>query len=288
MESLKELTELLTLEKLKENTFLGQNFQAPWGRVFGGQVLAQSLHAAYRTVPEERVAHSMHGYFILAGKLEYPVTYEVDTIRDGGSFTTRRVVAKQEGKAIFNMAASFQIKEEGVSHQQGMPNVITPDKLMTSLEQIEEIKAFSPDAYNRLKMIMPKVFQFKPVKQLAVQLTMNSEPLNHIWIKTSERTELDQRMQQQILAYASDYNLLTTASLPNREKLNKVGAMYASLDHAIWFHRNFDIQDWLLYALDSPSASNSRGFARGSLFDTKGNLVASVAQEGLMRLKTKP
>ena len=214
MTSLDELIKLLTLEQTAKNQYLGQNYIAPWGRVFGGQVLAQSLHAAYQTVPTNRIAHSMHGYFILVGKLDIPITYEVDTIRDGGSFTTRRVVAKQNGTPIFNMAASFQVKEEGVDHQIAMPNIISPEKLMTSLEQIEDIRTMNPNAYNRLKTVIPEVFQFKPIERITSKLAKNSEPSNHIWIKTNEQQTLDLPMQHQILAYASDYNLLTTATLP--------------------------------------------------------------------------
>ncbi|MFS4491362.1 acyl-CoA thioesterase [Maribacter sp. 2308TA10-17] len=283
MESIKDLIELLSLKRIDENIFEGENYQAPWGRVFGGQVLGQALHAAYQTVPEERIAHSLHGYFILGGDLKYPIRYEVDTIRNGGSFTTRRVVALQNGKAIFNMAASFQVKADGVDHQIPMPNLIPPEKLTTSLEQLEEIKDAFPSAYQRLKAIQPKVFEFKPVEKFTTQLAKNGSPFFHTWLRTSEKAEIDIRMQHQLLAYASDYNLLTTATLPHREQLNKGKTFYASLDHAIWFHRDFDIRKWLLYSMDSPSASNSRGFARGSVFDRQGILVASVAQEGLMR-----
>jgi len=286
MQSLSELIGLLNLKKIDNTIFEGENYQAPWGRVFGGQVLGQSLHAAYQTVPEERIAHSLHGYFILGGDLQYPIRYEVDTIRNGGSFTTRRVVAKQNEKAIFNMAASFQVKAEGVDHQIPMPNLIPPEKLNTSLEQLEEIKEAHPNAYQRLKAIQPRVFNFKPVEKFTTQLAKNGSPFFHTWLRTSEKAEIDLRMQHQLLAYASDYNLLTTATLPHREQLNKGKTFYASLDHAIWFHRDFDIQNWLLYSMDSPSASNSRGFARGSVFDRKGVLVASVAQEGLMRQTT--
>lgn len=283
MQTIKDLIGLLTLKKIDDTIFEGENYQAPWGRVFGGQVLGQALHAAYQTVPEERIVHSLHGYFILGGDLQYPIRYEVDTIRNGGSFTTRRVVAKQNGKAIFNMAASFQVKAEGVDHQIPMPNLIPPEKLTTSLEQLEEIKEAFPSAYQRLKAIQPKVFNFKPVEKFTAQLAKNGSPFFNTWLRTSEKASIDLRMQHQLLAYASDYNLLTTATLPHREQLNKGTTFYASLDHAIWFHRDFDIQNWLLYSMDSPSASNSRGFARGSVFDRKGVLVASVAQEGLMR-----
>jgi acyl-CoA thioesterase-2 len=283
MKTIKELIELLTLEQVDEQIYVGQNYQAPWGRVFGGQVLAQSLHAAYRTVPEDRIAHSMHGYFILGGNLDYPITYEVDTIRNGGSFTTRRVVAKQNGRAIFNMAASFQLKQEGPDHQISMPNIVSPENLSTSLEQIEALKELDPKIYQRLKMVLPEVFSFKTVDRIVRKLSKNGSPYNNIWVKTSEPFEAELPMRQQILAYMSDYNLLTTATLPHREELNKGNTFYASLDHAIWFHRDIDFDDWLLYAMDSPSASNARGFARGSIFNKNGTLIASVAQEGLMR-----
>ncbi len=283
MKTIKELIELLTLEQLDDQIFIGQNYLAPWGRVFGGQVLAQSLHAAYRTVPEDRIAHSMHGYFILGGNLDYPITYEVDTIRNGGSFTTRRVVAKQNGRAIFNMAASFQLKQEGADHQISMPNIVSPENLSTSLEQIEALKELDPKIYQRLKMVLPEVFSFKTVDRIVKKLSKNGSPYNNIWVKTTEPFEAELPMRQQILAYMSDYNLLTTATLPHREALNKGNTFYASLDHAIWFHREIDFDDWLLYAMDSPSASNARGFARGSVFNKNGTLIASVAQEGLMR-----
>jgi acyl-CoA thioesterase-2 len=247
--------------------------------------LAQSLHAAYQTVPADRFAHSMHGYFILGGNLDVPITYEVDIIRDGGSFTTRRVVARQNGKAIFTMGASFQIKESGVDHQITMPNLLLPEKLSTSLEQIEEIKDNDNNTYQRLKMVLPEVFEFKSIERISSQLSKNSTPFNHLWMRAKDKLVADLPLQQQLLAYVSDYNILTTATLPHREQLNKGKTFYASIDHAIWFHREFDIQDWLLYTMDSPSASNARGFSRGSIFDRKGALVASVAQEGLMRQK---
>jgi acyl-CoA thioesterase II len=283
MQTIKQLIDLLTLKQLDEFKFIGENYQAPWGRVFGGQVLAQSLNAAYRTVPANRTAHSMHGYFILGGDLDIPITYEVDTIRNGGSFTTRRVVAKQNGKAIFNMAASFQTKQEGVDHQITMPNLTSPDNLVTGLEEIENIKDVDPKIYYRLKMVLPEEFIFKSVNRIINKLAKNNVPFSNIWMRSAEDVVADLPMKQQLLAYVSDYNLLTTATFPHREQLNKGNTFYASLDHALWFHRDFDFDDWLLYAMDSPSASNSRGFSRGSIFNRKGILVASVAQEGLMR-----
>lgn len=283
MENIEELIQLLSLERVNDNTFIGQNYQAPWGRVFGGQVLGQSLHAAYQTVPRTQIAHSMHGYFILGGDIGIPITYEVDNIRNGRSFTTRRVVARQNGKAIFNMSASFQVQEEGVEHQIAMPNLITPKKLMNSLEQIEELGDIDPYSYKFIKLTHPKVFEFRPVERLTSLLTKNGPPFNHVWMRAAERVKADLPLQQQLLAYVSDYNILTTASLPHREQLRSEKVFYASIDHSIWFHRSFRIDDWLLYTMDSPSASNARGFSRGSIFDRQGILIASVAQEGLMR-----
>lgn len=287
MQKITDLIKILDLEQLSDNVFKGQNYNAPWGRVFGGQVLAQSLLAAYNTVPKDRFAHSLHGYFILVGDLDIPVTYEVDTLRDGGSFSTRRVVAKQNGKAIFNMAASFQIEQKGIEHQITMPNLIAPENLITTEEQVEKVKDSHPKFYQRLKNVIPKVFEFRPVENIISKLTKNSLPHNHLWIRTSESVVVDKRIQQALLAYVSDYNILTTATLPHREELNKVNAFYASIDHAIWFHRDFDINEWLLYTIDSPSASNSRGFSRGSIFNKTGELIASVTQEGLIRQQFK-
>lgn len=283
MESIQKLIGLITLEKVGKSTFMGQNYKAPWGRVFGGQVLAQSLHAAYQTVPKDRFAHSMHAYFILGGNLDEPIRYEVDEIRNGGSFTTRRVVAFQKNKAIFNMSASFQIAQKGVDHQIVMPKLTAPEKLQTGLEQIEVIKKLHPKAYERIKYSFPDVFTFKPVKHVTEFLSKDNPPYNHVWFKTTEKIDVPIQMQHQLLAYVSDYWLLFTSSIPHRKRLNQSETFYASIDHALWFHRDFKIEDWLMYAMDSPSASNARGFARGSIFNEKGVLVASVAQEGLIR-----
>ncbi len=282
MENVKDLEELLTLEQIEVNIFRGQNFKAPWKRVFGGQVLAQSINAAYRTVPEERFMHSMHAYFILAGDIELPIVYEVDVVRDGGSFTTRRVVAIQKGRPIFIMAASFQAKQEGSDHQIEMPKVTGPEHLLSDHDILESIKFKFPSAYAAYMHERP--IEFRPVENYGPLLTKDGEPFQHIWFRAKGEVNHGLRMQHQILAYASDYNLLTTATLPHREKLNKSKSFLASLDHAMWIHREFDISKWHLYALDSPSASNSRGFTRGNIFNQEGKLVASVVQEGLIRL----
>jgi acyl-CoA thioesterase-2 len=288
MDTIQEVIALLTLEKIDDNTFVGENYETPWGRVFGGQVLGQSLHAAYQTVPKDRFAHSLHAYFILAGQLGIPIQYEVDSIRDGKSFTTRRVVAKQNGVPIFNMSASFHKNEKGVDHQIPMPNLIKPESLDTSLDEIKVLEKFAPKIYNRLKSVLPKVFDIRSVESFLTKYSKNGSPFDNLWFKTSD--VLDQKntaIHHQILAYASDYNLLSTATFPHREELNNKNIFYTSLDHALWFHRDFRIDEWLLYAMDSPSASNSLGFARGSIFNKKGELIASVAQEGLIREQIK-
>ena len=281
MENVKELQDLLNLEQIEVNIFRGQNFMSPWKRVFGGQVLAQATHAAYRTVPEDRYLHSMHAYFILAGDIEMPIVYEVDVVRDGGSFTTRRVVAIQKGRPIFIMAASFQLKQDGINHQIEMPDVPGPDGLPSDHEIIESIKYKFPKAYDAYNHDRP--IEFRPVENYGPLLQRDSVPFQHIWFRVKGEVKGGLARHHEILTYASDYNLLTTATLPHREMLNRGKTFMASLDHGMWIHRDFDISKWHLYALDSPSASNSRGFTRGNIFDTDGNLVASVVQEGLIR-----
>jgi acyl-CoA thioesterase-2 len=285
MKHIQELIDLISLEKKRENTFEGQNFQTSWGRVFGGQVLAQSLNAAYQTVPADRFAHSLHGYFILGGNLDLPITYEVDIIRNGKSFTTRRVVAFQEGRAIFNMSASFQLEQNGVAHQFSMPNFIPPEKLLSDLEQLE-VQNTDPKAYDRFKKIKPEVIEFRPVEKLTLRDDVDAPAESNYWFRSKEATPFGLALQHQLLAYISDYGLLRTATLPHKKELSKSPTFYTSLDHALWFHRPFSLENWLLYAMDSPSASNSRGFSRGSIFDRDGLLVASTAQEGLIRQLT--
>lgn len=282
MKHIQELIDLISLEKKGENTFEGKNFQTSWGRVFGGQVLAQSLNAAYQTVPADRFAHSLHGYFILGGNLDLPITYEVDIIRNGKSFTTRRVVAFQEGRAIFNMSASFQLQQNGVDHQFAKPNFIPPEKLLSDLEQLE-VQNIDPKAYERFKKIKPQVIEFRPVEKLTLKDDIDAPAESNYWFRSKEATPFGLALQHQLLAYISDYGLLRTATLPHKKELSKSPTFYTSLDHALWFHRHFSLEEWLLYAMDSPSASNSRGFSRGSIFDRDGLLVASSAQEGLIR-----
>lgn len=283
METAQELQQLLQLERIEENIFRGQNYQAPWKRVFGGQVLAQSLHAAYQTVPDDRFAHSMHAYFILSGDINVPIIYDVDRSRDGGSFTTRRVTAIQKGRPIFVMASSFQLQQEGMEHQISMPNVPPPEVLLPDHKLAEAYKEEMPEVYRRYQL--PRPIEFRPVEKFDPRKPKKQRPFRHVWIKAKGNLPDNKRLHQQILCYASDYNLLGTAMLPHQHVINSSEVFFASLDHAMWFHRDFRMDEWLLYALDSPSASNARGFTRGNIFSQDGRLVASVVQEGLMRKK---
>ena len=283
MKHIEELLDLLALERIEENIFRGQNYQAPWKRVFGGQVLAQSIHAAHKTIPEDRILHSMHAYFLLTGDITQPIIYEVDRSRDGGSFTTRRVVAIQKGKPIFITAASFQKDADGFDHQIDIPDVPDPDDLCDDDVLIDRLKDRAPELYQRLRHDRP--IAFRPVEYVDPLHPKNTKPYRHVWLKTRGALPDDLRVHQEVLTYASDYNLLGTAILPHREDLKSQDMFFASLDHAIWFHRPFRADEWLLYQLDSPSASNARGFTRGCIFTKEGLLVASVVQEGLMAPK---
>lgn len=285
MQTVEELSNLLNLERLDANLFRGNNYQTPWGIVFGGQVLAQSLNAARRTVPEDRCVHSMHAYFILPGDLSLPIIYDVERIRDGGSFTTRRVIAIQKGRPIFNMAASFQLKQEGFNHQITMPNVPPPEALLTDMELSETWKKDAPEAYKRYQT--PRPIEFRPVEQFHPHDDTSQPPFRHVWMRASGAMLDLKALHCEALAYASDYNLLTTSILPHRHEVDQSEVQFASIDHAMWFHRDFRMDDWLLYALDSPSASGTRGFNRGSIFTKEGKLVASVVQEGLIRKRRK-
>ncbi len=281
MLKIEDLIQLLHLEKLEENIFRGNNYRTPWGRVYGGQVLAQALHAAYQTVPPDRFVHSMHGYFILAGNIDKPIVYDVDRIRNGGSFTTRRVVAIQSGRAIFNSAASFQLEQDGFDHQIPMPNVPAPDTLVSDAEILDSYKDKLPENYKKIFTHRP--IEIRPIEKFDYLNPVKSLPFTNVWFRTKGKMPDDKPLHQQVLAYASDYNLLITASLPHLDKVDRRDLFFASLDHAMWFHRDFRVDEWLLYSIDSPSASNSRGFSRGNIFNQEGELVASVVQEGLIR-----
>lgn len=280
MKTLKSLFQRIKLQRKSENSFEGENFFTPWGRVYGGQVLAQALHAAYQTVPKDRFAHSLHSYFILGGDLNLPVQYEVDIVRDGGSFTTRRVIAKQKGKAMFILAASFQIVEEGVTHQECFPNFTPPVAEDISKDLLESTDMDRANAILK-GMEIDQVFRFLP---LGKQIMENGLSQVKFWTQSPSWEGFGIAEKQQLLAFISDFGLMSAMSLPHEETLQKKAVMMASLDHALWFHRPLEVTQGVLSVLESPSTSNARGFARGNIFDAGGNLISSVAQEGLFRV----
>ena len=280
MKTLKSLFQRIELQRKSENIFEGENFFTPWGRVYGGQVLAQALHAAYQTVPKDRFAHSLHSYFILGGDLNLPVQYEVDIVRDGGSFTTRRVIAKQKGKAMFILAASFQIVEEGVTHQECFPNFTPPVAEDISKDLLESTDMDRANAILK-GMEIDQVFRFLP---LGKQIMENGLSQVKFWTQSPSWEGFGIAEKQQLLAFISDFGLMSAMSLPHEETLQKKAVMMASLDHALWFHRPLEVTQGVLSVLESPSTSNARGFARGNIFDAGGNLISSVAQEGLFRV----
>ncbi|THD52839.1 acyl-CoA thioesterase II [Phenylobacterium sp.] len=278
------LAETLLLERLEVNLFRGVTSDNSPGRIFGGQVIGQSLLAAYETV-EDRICHSLHCYFIRPGDPTVPIIFEVDRSRDGGSFTTRRVIAIQHGQQIFNLAASFMAHEEGYEHQAPMPAAAPWDDLPDEAEMQKEAMKNAPEEAKRW-LSRPRPIEMRSVDARSYfQAGEAKDPESQSWIRCREPIGADQHMHQVILAYASDMNLLSTAMRPHRVHWQTPGFQSASLDHAMWFHKPINFNDWHLYAQDSPSASGGRGFIRGSIFASDGTLVASVAQEGLMRMR---
>ena len=274
----------LDLEQIEHNLFRGISESEGPPRVFGGQVIGQALIAALRTT-DNRPCHSLHGYFLRPGDPAIPIVYEVDRIRDGRSFTTRRVVAIQRGEAIFNMAASFQAYEDGLSHQVDMPDVPGPDDLPSEEEMFAAHRdKMTPEMQKMMNRERP--IEMKRVEPINFLDPKVAPPVQHVWFRSRKRLSDDMAEHQCLLAYASDMGLLSTATLPHGMSF-MTGLMTASLDHAIWFHRDFRFDDWTLFAMDSPASSGARGFNRGNMFSADGVLVASVAQEGLMRIIAK-
>lgn len=276
-----ELLDILNLEQLERNLFRGRSPQVGWQRVFGGQVIGQALVAASRTV-EGRNPHSLHGYFMLPGDPRVPIIYEVDRIRDGRSFTTRRVVAIQHGQAIFSMSASFQVEEQGFSHQALMPKVPMPEDLPSEDQIKADVMPLMPEPM-RTYYERDRPIEMRPVEISRYTSTDPMEPQFHVWIRATGTLPDDPAIHQAVLAYASDMTLLDTSLVPHGRTVFDPTIQAASLDHALWFHRPFRADDWLLYAQDTPNASGARGFSRGLIFKRDGTLVASVAQEGLTR-----
>ena len=276
-----QLLDTLDLERLEENLFRGRSPQSSWQRVFGGQVIGQALVAATRTVADWQ-CHSLHGYFLLPGDPTVPIIYEVDRIRDGKSFTTRRIVAIQHGRAIFSMAASFQRPETGLDYQAQMPDVPPPDALPSDTELKEKYLQHATEPVRRYWM-RERPIEVRPTSLEHFFSSKPTQPVRNVWIRTSGALPDDPSLHQCVLAYASDLMLLDTSMLAHGRSVFDDDIQAASLDHAMWFHRPFRADEWLLYCQDSTSSCSSRGFNRGSIYSREGDLVASVAQEGLIR-----
>jgi acyl-CoA thioesterase-2 len=285
-EILEQLVAQLALEKIEESLFRGQSQDLGWGTVFGGQVLGQALSAAVQTVPRERHVHSLHAYFLRPGDVTRPIVYDVDRIRDGGSFTTRRVRAIQNGHPIFNMSASFQVLEEGFDHQDAMPEAPAPETLPTEQERVAKNAHLLPEPM-RERALAVRPFELRAIDLDDEDLFGHTPkpPQRAVWLRTIEKLPDDPALHCYLLAYASDYSFVTTSLLPHGVTWMTPGMQVASLDHAMWFHEPFRVDDWLLHVIDSPAARGGRGLVRGRVFTRAGRLVASTAQEGLIRQK---
>jgi acyl-CoA thioesterase-2 len=279
-----ELLSLLQLERIEHNLFRGESRDIGTRYVFGGQVLGQALSAAQQTVDDDRVAHSLHAYFLRAGDFEHPIVYQVERTRDGGSFSVRRVTAIQHGQPIFNFSASFQVEEIGVEHQLPMPSVPRPDDLApASPLPGEELAKLPPKLQRWFGRSGP--FEFRHVYPRDELNPPKLPPFQQVWFRLSSRIDDSPGLHRALLAYASDFHLVGTTMFPHGISFLQRNVQVASLDHAMWFHRPFRVDEWLLYACDSPTAQGGRGLARGMIYSEDGRLVASTAQEGLIRLR---
>lgn len=279
---LHELLTLLRLERVGENRFLGQSQDLGWGAVFGGQVLGQGLSAAAQTVPGGRIVHSLHSYFLRQGDASLPIVYTVDRIRDGRTFTTRRVVAEQGDRPIFHLSASFQIEEAGFDHQDPMPHAVGPDGLRTEQELAEALADALPPGLAE-RALADRAIEVRPVRPHNPLRPDVRPPSRQVWYRAAGTLPDDPEVHRRLLAWASDSHFLTTSMQPHGVSWLTPGLQVASLDHAMWFHRPFRMDDWLLYDVWSPSASGARGLVRGTFYDQQGRLVATVLQEGLIR-----
>jgi acyl-CoA thioesterase II len=278
-----ELIDLLQLERIEDNLFRGQSRDIGTRVVFGGQVLGQALSAAQRTVDPDRAVHSLHAYFLRAGDIEAPIVFEVDRARDGKSFSVRRVVAIQHGQTIFNFSASFQVPESGVEHQMDMPDVPPPEDLAPPQALPATELAKLPVKLQRW-LGRKGPFEFRHVQPRDQFNPPKRPPFQQVWFRLIDRAPDDPTLHRAMLAYASDFHLIGTATLPHGISYLHGNVHMASLDHALWFHRAFRVDEWLLYACDSPSAQGARALTRGMIFSRDGRLVASTAQEGMLRL----
>ncbi len=281
---LEQLFAHMELEKLDENLYRSAYRNEGWVRVYGGQVLAQALLSASLTVPEDRAVHSLHAYFLRPGDLDHPIIYQVDRIRDGRSFTTRRVVAIQHGRAILNMSASFQIEEDGYSHQDDMPEVPPPEECLSRQQMMEKFRGSVSDELLD-KFAKPFAIDLRHTETENLFQPEKKPARRSVWFRLETDLPAEYRLHSHLLAYASDMTLLQTCLRPHAQSMFDPKLQIASLDHAMWFHRPFRMDQWLLYVQDSPSASEARGFNRGNIYTRSGELVVSVAQEGLIRVR---
>ena len=281
-EAVKTLIRILDLEQIEQNLYRGESPNVGWQRVFGGQVIGQALVAAHRTVDEEREVHSLHGFFMRPGDPSVPIVYEVDRVRDGRSFTTRLVKAIQHGRAIFSMSASFQLAEPGLEHFLPMPEAPDPDKLASGQQLAEQYIDHAPKGVREYWQ-RERPIELRPINIEHYITDKKLAPEQQIWLRATGPLPNVSAIQQAVLAYASDMTLLDTSLFPHGRAVFDPKLQVASLDHAMWFHRPINMEEWHLYSQDSPNTSGARGFTRGSIYDRKGNLVASVAQEGLIR-----
>ncbi|QIR14070.1 acyl-CoA thioesterase II [Shewanella aestuarii] len=281
---LNDLLSLLSLEQIELGLYRGQSQDLGFGHVFGGQVMGQALSAAKQTVSDDRHVHSMHSYFLRAGDEKLPIVYDVEIMRDGGSFSARRVKAIQKGRPIFYMTCSYQTVEEGFEHHAKMPAVPGPDGLLNQQElamtmrdkvSAKVLEKFMEDAPIEMRLVNP----LNPMSPSVV------EPVRHVWIRANGKVCSDHNIQESLLAYASDFNFLVTALQPHGVSMLNPGLRLATIDHSMWFHRPFNLGEWLLYTIESPNAGGGRGFVKGQFFDQQGRLVASATQEGLLRMK---
>ena len=272
----------MELEQLEVNLFRGASRDIGTSRVFGGQVLAQSIIAAGRTVDKGSI-HSLHSYFLRAGDAKAPIVYNVERTRDGRSFKSRRVVAIQHGRPIFTLAASFQLEQEGLTHQFDMPDVPMPEDL-TSESDIPEDRLESVPPLLRRWFTRTGPFDFRPVQKRDVFNPQPQAPRSDVWFRLGEKIDVSDVMHRALMAYASDFHLVGTATLPHGISFIQDDLLMASLDHGMWFHRPARVDEWMLYSCDSPSSSGGRGLARGLIYDRSGRLIASTIQEGMMRV----
>ena len=278
---LADLIRVLALERLERDLFRGESRDIGTAQVFGGQVIAQALGAACQTV-DGRTVHSLHAYFLRRGDLSAPIIYQVERARDGASFSSRRVSATQHGEEILHMAVSFQRPESGFEHQFQMPEVAPPECLPSAHMLAEDTRMQMPQKLRKV-LASEKPFEFRFADPLHFMPGVDSHCVQHLWFRALGRLPNDACLHHCLLAYVSDYYLLATAVRPHGLELRRTLAGVVSVDHAVWFHRPARVDEWLLYAIDSPSASAARGFTRASIFTRDGRLIASTAQEGLMR-----